>query len=300
MVYDFDPHLGPDSDDEGRDDPDAGAARQSVVEIVESAMLEDFLDQVADFRREHPQARRVGAEVARRLGVLPISYLPLVAREALSPTKTPSLPERMVGLSPAAAFRQALRHPEVTVADYRRTPHLVWTGAVELRGAGHELAFYQEYEDTWWRAIVRQTPKGSLRLTSLHAIERRQLPDEIHAATLLERETEDPDDPQVREAVEALKRIPGVVSLSARTMQKQEIRHPELTSDEYRLLPDLLADGDIEQRTPGRLAFYGKFGGRWYRGVVTRSSAGRLYLIGFHRCSARHARHAHPQKPEEE
>ncbi len=299
-MYDFDPHLGPESDAEARDDPDAGA-RQSVVEIVESAMLEDFLDRVADFRREHPQARRIGAEVARQLGVLPISYIPLVAREALSPPKTPAPPERLVGLSPAAAFRQALRHPEVTVADYRRAPHLVWTGAVELRGGGHELAFYQEYEDTWWRAIVRQTPKGSLRLTSLHAIERRQLPDEIHAATLLDEETpDDPDDPRVREAVEALNRIPGVVSLSARTMRKQEIRHPELTSDEYRLLPELLAEGDIEQRSPGRLAFYGKFGGRWYRGVVTQSSAGRLYLIGFHRCSARHARNAHPQKPAEE
>ena len=299
MVYDFDPRLGPESDDEGREDPDAGA-RQSVVEIVESAMLEDFLDRVEDFRREHPQARRIAAEVSRRLGVLPISYIPLVAREALSPAKTESPPQRMVRLSAPAAFRQALRHPEVTVADYRRAPHLVWTGAVELRGGGHELAFYQEYEDTWWRAVVRQTPKGSLYLTSLHAIERRQLPDEIHAATLLEEETPDSDDPRVREAVEALNRIPGVVSLSARTMRKQEIRHPELTSDEYRLLPDLLANGDIEQRTPGRVAFYAHLEGRWYRGVVTQSSAGRLYLIGFHRCSARHARNAHPQKPAKE
>lgn len=153
MVSDFER----DSRDAARDDPD-GRDLQSVTVIVESAMLEEFLDQIEDFRREHPEARRIATEVAERIGSLPIALIPIVARQALSPAETRFLPTRLVGLPPGTVLRQMIDHPEVTAADYRRVPDLIWTGAIELRGEGHELAFYQEYDGVWFRAIVRQCP----------------------------------------------------------------------------------------------------------------------------------------------
>lgn len=300
MASDYEPDFDDEFGDDPDDDPDA-AARLSVVEIVDSAMLEDFLDRVEDFRREHPDARRMDPELAQRMGVLPLAYIPREGREALRAPKSGSEPARLVALSASVAFRQGIRHPEVTIADYRRAPDLIWSGAIELRGGGDELAFYEEYDGTWWQAIVRQAADGSLALKSLHAIERRQLPDAVQAATLLDSDLDDPDDPEIQDALDALSRMSGVVALSEQTMRKQQVRHPELTTEEYRLLPDLIATGDIEVAPRRRrITFYGHFGGHWYRAVVAETAAGRLYLIGFHRCAARHTRRAHPQKPASE
>lgn len=284
MVSDFER----DSRDAARDDPD-GRDRQSVTVIVESAMLDEFLDRIEDYHREHPEARRIATEVAERIGSLPIALIPIVARQALSPAETRFLPTRLVGLPPGTVLRQMIDHPEVTAADYRRVPDLVWTGAIELRGEGHELAFYQEYDGAWFRAIVRQMSGGKLELTSLHAIGRDLLPDAMRAARLLDLdEQDDLDDPEIKDALDATSRLPGVVALSARTMLKQQERHPELTTDEYRLLPDLIEHGEVEA-TPDRrrLVITGEFHGRRYRAVVAQTSAGRLYLIGFHRITRR-------------
>lgn len=300
MASDYEPDFDEEFGDDPDDDPDA-TARLSVVEIVDSAMLEDFLDRVEDFRREHPEARRMDPELAQRMGVLPLAYIPREGREALCAPKSGGEPARMVSLSPATAFRQAVRHPEITADDYRRAPDLIWDGAIELRGGGDELAFYEVYGEDWWQAVVRQAPDGSLTLQSLHTIERRDLPDAVHAATLLDSDLEDPDDPEIRDALEALSRMSGVVALSEHTMRKQQVRHPELTTDEYRLLPELIANGDIEVAPRRRrISFYGHFDGHWYKAVVAETTMGRLYLIGFHRCAARHTRRAHPQKPAEE
>ncbi len=284
MVSDFER----DSRDAARDDPD-GRDRQSVTEIPDREGRDIVLNQVRLFHRKHPGARQVDDRLKRGLGVLPISVIPIVAREALSPPEIPVYQTRLVGLPPGTVLRQMIDHPEVTAADYRRVPDLIRTGAIELRGEGHELAFYQEYDGVWFRAIVRQMSGGELELTGLHAIGRDLLPDAVRAARLLDLdEQDDLDDPEIKDALDATSRLPGVVALSARTMLKQQERHPELTTDEYRLLPDLIEHGEVEA-TPDRrrLVITGEFHGRRYRAVVAQTSAGRLYLIGFHRMTRR-------------
>lgn len=284
MVSDFER----DSRDAARDDPD-GRAPQSVTEILDREGLDIVLDQVRLFRRKHPGAHRVDDRLERGLGVLPIALIPIVAREALPPPEIPVYQTRLVGLPPGTVLCQMIDHPEVTAADYRRVPDLIWTGAIELRGEGHELAFYQEYDGVWFRAIVRQMSGGELELTSLHAIGRDLLPDAVRASRLLDLdEHDDLDDPEIKDALDATSRLPGVVALSARTMLKQQARHPELTTDEYRLLPDLIEHGEVEVTSDRRrLVVTGEFRGRRYRAVVAQTSAGRLYLIGFHRVTRR-------------
>jgi hypothetical protein len=82
-----------------------------------------------------------------------------------------------------------------------------------------------------------------------------------------------------------------VVRLSADTFDKQSRQHADLTPDDYRRLPLLLAEGIAIQQDDARVVLFRRFGERWWKAVVKRTGeADRLYLVSFHRANARELR----------
>ncbi|MBF0168787.1 MAG: minor capsid protein [Alphaproteobacteria bacterium] len=77
------------------------------------------------------------------------------------------------------------------------------------------------------------------------------------------------------------------VDLSADTMVKQRANHPDLTADEYRLLPDIFQKGLVLGQSDSRLVFF-KHAGRLYKAVI-KSDGERTanYLVSFHRADAK-------------
>lgn len=81
------------------------------------------------------------------------------------------------------------------------------------------------------------------------------------------------------------------VRLSSDSMKKQRERHPELTVDEYRLLPEITKSGRVIQDKENVLMFIKRFG-KWYRATVKSTSDGQeLFLVSFH-----HLRESSPDK----
>lgn len=79
------------------------------------------------------------------------------------------------------------------------------------------------------------------------------------------------------------------VLLSAETMAKQRVAHPELTITEYRLLPDIIEQGEVTQQKESTALFFSKHG-RVYRAAVKPSACGELYLVTLHRLDSAEAR----------
>lgn len=73
------------------------------------------------------------------------------------------------------------------------------------------------------------------------------------------------------------------VRLSSESMRKQRENHPDLTVEEYRLLPAITKDGLVIQDKENVLMFFKRFD-RWYRATVKGTSEGQeLFLVSFHR-----------------
>lgn len=79
----------------------------------------------------------------------------------------------------------------------------------------------------------------------------------------------------------------NTVLLSAETLNKQRRNHPELTDNEYRLLPDLINEGAVIEQDNQRVVFFRR-NSRLYKAVVKTTKSGReIYLVSFHRADIR-------------
>lgn len=75
-----------------------------------------------------------------------------------------------------------------------------------------------------------------------------------------------------------------LVRLSAETALKQLARHPDITAEHYRRLPDLIEHGRFKVESERRLVFYGRFERRWFRSVVKQTTyTNEIYLTAYHR-----------------
>lgn len=84
--------------------------------------------------------------------------------------------------------------------------------------------------------------------------------------------------------------IPGqVVWLSAETAVKQIIHHDDLAVADYRLLPEVIENGEAFRQDAERrlVVFHELEGGRLYRAIMKRTRDGQLFLATFHRTNQR-------------
>ena len=71
------------------------------------------------------------------------------------------------------------------------------------------------------------------------------------------------------------------IYLSAQTMAKQELdtKHPDLTPEDYCLLPDIIKKGEIFRQTDERIVFFKKDGRRFRAAVKTTRDGSENYLV---------------------
>ena len=74
-----------------------------------------------------------------------------------------------------------------------------------------------------------------------------------------------------------------MVRLSAESAVKRAAHHSELRISDYRLLPELIENGEFFRGRRGdHLLFFHKSGGRWYQAVVKQTRNNELFLTTFH------------------
>ncbi len=77
------------------------------------------------------------------------------------------------------------------------------------------------------------------------------------------------------------------VVISGETLKKQRTRHPDLSIEEYQIIPDMIANGLVVQEADQTLVFF-RSGGKLYRSVVKRIKGGNeLVMTTFHRSTQR-------------
>lgn len=77
----------------------------------------------------------------------------------------------------------------------------------------------------------------------------------------------------------------NTVLISAETMTKQRRNHPELTDDEYRLLPDVINTGAVIQQGAQHIVIFNDNDRRYRAEVRTTSSGDENHVVSFHRTS---------------
>jgi len=83
----------------------------------------------------------------------------------------------------------------------------------------------------------------------------------------------------------------SAVTLSGETMEKQLHHHPDLTAEDYAVIPEALANSDIVASQGGGRVLLFRHVGRWYRLALKATKDGREnYLVSFHRTKAGPAR----------
>lgn len=82
------------------------------------------------------------------------------------------------------------------------------------------------------------------------------------------------------------------VRLSGESYEKQVYRHPDLSAEDYAVLPEMIARPTVVQRqTDNKVALLLRRSGRVYQAVVKAAdSARRLYLVSFRRADAKSVR----------
>ena len=79
-----------------------------------------------------------------------------------------------------------------------------------------------------------------------------------------------------------------LVRLSAESAVKQVINHSDLTTADYRLLPDLIERGAVSANSDGRhVTVLREFEGFLYLAVVKQTAANELFLKSFHKIGKR-------------
>lgn len=79
-----------------------------------------------------------------------------------------------------------------------------------------------------------------------------------------------------------------LVRLSAESAVKQVINHSDLTTADYRLLPDLIERGAVSANNDGRhVTVLREFEGVLYLAVVKQTAANELFLKSFHKIGKR-------------
>ena len=82
------------------------------------------------------------------------------------------------------------------------------------------------------------------------------------------------------------------VTLSDETLAKQKRSHPDLTTDEYKLIPDMIRDGLVIKESDQVLLFFHDVD-RLYRAVVKATSTGKgIFLTSFHRSNIANVKQA--------
>lgn len=79
----------------------------------------------------------------------------------------------------------------------------------------------------------------------------------------------------------------NAVMLSAETLAKQQVNHPELTIDEYRLIPAIVDQGRVIDRGDNKLVFF-HLGERFYKlSLKVTGNQDGLYMTTFYRTNPR-------------
>lgn len=98
-----------------------------------------------------------------------------------------------------------------------------------------------------------------------------------------------------RQAQSALGASTQVVRLSPDTFSKQAARHADLTVNDYRQLPDILAGEVLVEQDERTLVAFGKRAGesknRWWKAAIKRTGdSDKLYLVSFQKADDRELR----------
>jgi hypothetical protein len=75
----------------------------------------------------------------------------------------------------------------------------------------------------------------------------------------------------------------NAVMLSRATLLKQQAHHPELTLDEYRLIPDVIDYGKVINREDNKLIFFHKAGRLYKLDMKVTGNSEELFLTTFFR-----------------
>ncbi len=161
-----------------------GQTRAVLHAVVAGPPLERFLEMVAAYRlRQFPPTVRwvkyVEIEDQRtkdRIGERPIGVISREGRAALAAAPGVECPTtRLVRLSAETAVKQAINHPDLTADHYRLLPSLIEGGYMVVEG-GRNLIFYRRFGRRWYKAVVKQTTRSELYLTTFRKANHNQVP----------------------------------------------------------------------------------------------------------------------------
>ena len=155
-------------------------ARATVLSVRESPIPHWFHREAQTFAKDHPEIAK--SDLVRikdqafkdRLGHLPVALFGNQARSKLKPLTGPEVePTRVVRLSAESAVKQAARHSELRISDYRLLPELIEEGEIFKSRRDNHLQFFRRFNDRWYHAVVKQTRNNELFLVSFRKAKRR-------------------------------------------------------------------------------------------------------------------------------
>lgn len=164
---------------------DPQTARATVRRLLGegSPVLPGFFERVEAYREVLPDAGKAlfikieDAAVKARIGELPVAVLTDEARAGLEPLPEGGFPPaRVVRLSAEGAVKQVVRHPDLTLDDYRRLPDVIEGGAVITEPSGRHLTlFLGDREGHHYKAAIKQTVNNEIFLTNFQRIHEKDV-----------------------------------------------------------------------------------------------------------------------------
>lgn len=163
---------------------DEALARRVLRAVVAGPLFDAFLAMVVDYRRRMfpPTVRRVkhiriaDPAVKNRIGEFPVAVISCRARSALDPWPGAASPvTRVVCLSAETAMKQVINHPDLTADHYRLLPNLIEEGYAVVED-GRNLIFFRRFGPRWYKAVVKQTARSELYLTTFRKANLNQVP----------------------------------------------------------------------------------------------------------------------------
>lgn len=164
-------------------DPETARATVRRALGERSPVPAGFFERVEAYRRVLPDAGKAlfvrieDAAVKARIGELPVAVMTDEARASLEPLPTGGFPPaRVVRLSAESAVKQVIRHPDLTLDDYRRLPDVIEGGAVITEPSGRHLTLFLEMDTGHrYKAAIKQTVNNEIFLTNFQKIHEKDV-----------------------------------------------------------------------------------------------------------------------------
>ena len=167
-------------------EPDDALARTAVRSVCCGPVFRCFDAQIRAVRQKHPEASEMRPEMEPGLAELPVALLPKGAHEALgSATEPTEAWSRVVRLSPDTAFKQRVKHPDLSVTDYGRLPTLVEHGTTIRHPSRRSLSFFGKFHGRWYKTVVKRTEEDEIYLVTFHKSHTRNLRSEQKRGVLV-------------------------------------------------------------------------------------------------------------------